>query len=239
MLTLFLASCKDKVICPAFQSTYILDDSTRLAFYNPIMLLDKATRDQYLSEVAPGTGSGDSISALTLNPETTLGEYEALLPYFAHAESYLTTWNIKKTKFGIIKRDIFIVKNYKLRTAPMENVFGPPKEDTTSVDVGDFVAGDFADSTTTLLASAKPMKQEQQYLFDYRRDDKFNVEQFYYNKYFGKLLVNNKPPAPEPTEEEEPDTTKAKKKKGLKGLLKKKQTEEEIIESDEEEEIDY
>jgi hypothetical protein len=174
-------SCKDKVICPAFQSTYILDDSMRMAYFSPFQ--------------------GDSIPR-----ETAM---------------------VRKSKYGIIKRDPYLVKNYKLKTAPMENVLRPPVEDTTSVETGEFVAEDFVEGDSLLASNEKkePEEKEEKYKYGYRRDDKFNVEQEYYNKYFGYLFIDDSPEVDPEEELSETDST-VSKKKGLKGLFKKKTPEE-------------
>jgi hypothetical protein len=175
-------SCKDKVICPAFQSTYILDDSMRMAYFSPFL--------------------GDSLPR-----ETAM---------------------VRKSKYGIIKKDPYLIKNYKLKTSPMENVLRPPVEDTTSVETGEFVAEDFVEGDSLLASNKKkePEEKEEKYKYGYRRDDKFNVDQEYYNKYFGYLFIDDSPDV-EPEEEglSETDSTLSKKR-GLKGLFKKKTPEE-------------
>lgn len=187
VLTAFLfQACTDKVICPAFQSTYILDDSIRLAFYSPF--------------------EGDSI------PKEQ-------------------PW-VRKDKHGIAKKEWLIVKNYKLKTAPMENVLAPPQEDSIAVEEGEFVAEDFVETDSTGTVNELPValqeeKKEQKYRFKYDPADNFNVEQEYYNKYFGALFIDDTPdPDPELEGEglgedlSESDTTATKKKFGL-GMFKK------------------
>lgn len=175
-------SCKDKVICPAFQSTYILDDSMRMAYFSPFL--------------------GDSLPR-----ETAM---------------------VRKSKYGIIKKDPYLVKNYKLKTSPMENVLRPPEEDTTSVETGEFVAEDFVEGDSLLASNEKkePEEKEEKYKYGYRRDDKFNTEQEYYNKYFGYLFVDDTPEVEEEEEGLSETDSTASKKKGIKGLLKKKSPEE-------------
>ena len=130
------------MICPAFQSTYILDDSIRLAYYSPF--------------------EGDSI------PKEQ-------------------PW-VRKDRYGIGKKDWLFVKNYKLKTAPMENVLAPPKEDSIAVDEGEFVAEDFMEADSLGLPEEIPValqeEEEQKYKYKYDPADNFNVDQEYYNKYF-------------------------------------------------------
>lgn len=189
VLTAFLfQACTDKVICPAFQSTYILDDSIRLAYYSPF--------------------EGDSI------PKEQ-------------------PW-VRKDKHGIAKKEWLMVKNYKLKTAPMENVLAPPQEDSVIVEEGEFVAEDFVEGDSLGITDELPValqeeEKEQKYRFKYDPADNFNVDQEYYNKYFGELFIDDTPdPEPEVEEEgqdigedlSESDTTSTKKKFGL-GMFKK------------------
>lgn len=87
------------------------------------------------------------------------------------------------------------VKNYKLKTAPMENVLTPAPEPIDSLN-DDFVAeelyiGDsIPEEDLTQVASNKP---EQRYYYGYKRDDQFNRDMEYYVKYFGHLMPDNRP----------------------------------------------
>lgn len=241
-------ACADRVICPAFQSTYILDDSTRIAYYSYVWKLDEATRQQYLGSLSTQT-EADS-GAVGAGPSSKMGEY------FAYAAQYVPARDIvKKNKFGIIKYEPNWMKKLQLRTAPMENVLGPEKEEEISVDEGEFYASDFESLDSTLTVSATlgdsllvndsttvgsqlaseevpaslAEKKEQKYRFKYDPNDNFNADQDYYNKYFGVLLLDNTPdPVPQPVDslnvsEEEilPDSLR-QEKKGIKGLFKKK-----------------
>ncbi|MEO9484853.1 MAG: hypothetical protein ABJG47_15445 [Ekhidna sp.] len=196
-----LMSCQDRVICPAFQSTYILDDSTRNAYFSYVWQLDENTRAQYLA----GQQGGD--------PDDTLGVVtQPKTDYYAYAGEKMVPWRLqKKTKYGIVKQPplkplIKPIKNYQRRTAPMENVLAPEPISN------DFVASDFTDSlgidslsiamdslSLDSVAAPSPVvaKEETRYLYGYDPSDNFNVEQEYYNKYFGEKLVDRRP-KPEP-----------------------------------------
>ena len=196
LVSLFvLFSCQDKVICPAFQSTYILDDSTRNAYYSYVWQLDEVTRAKYFAESA-NTG-GDSLGVVA-QPKTD---------YYAYAGEKVVPWRVRKrTKYGIVKYEPYWLKKYRMRTAPMENIFAPEPLETN------FVASDFSDSLTLdslsiasvdsasldslvkePVALAKEEKDEVRYRFKYDPNDNFNVEQEYYNKYFGEQFIDKRP----------------------------------------------
>ncbi len=223
-----LTGCRDKIICPAFQSTYILDDSVRTVYYSYLWKLDKDTRAKYLETRR---------AADTLN--TTLAPTKQS-DYYAYLDKYIVPpREVEKTKYGIVKYEPYWMKNYQQRISPKENVLAPPPspiEETPYTDVGVIVSTDFSDSTkltldSTAVAVAKPdslqeafvlptlaraaPKKEKtpvKYLYRYDpKDSLLNVEQEYYNKYFGQLLVDNRKARtvvqpiqtqPEPTEEE-------------------------------------
>lgn len=237
LFILTLGSCRDKVICPAFQSTYILDDSTRYAYYSYVWKLDDEARQQYFGSLKATTDSLASDSGVF----TT--ETDKMMPYYAYAEQIVPPLDpVQKTKFGIVKYEPFWLKNYKLRTAPMENIRGPEPEEEKIVDEGEFIASDFqtdsirgdstvqtiSDSTLVggrIIAETARKKKERKYLYRYREDDDFNVEQEYYNKYFGEKLVDNRPPPPE-VEEDELDSLSTEKRSFLdfiKDLFSKKE----------------
>ncbi|MFY0606862.1 MAG: hypothetical protein JXR10_09105 [Cyclobacteriaceae bacterium] len=198
-----LSSCVDKVICPAFQSTYILDDSSRMAYYSPLWKIDKEERLKYLAEQKAKTQSYDSAGPIV----ASVGKGN---DYFAHVEPYVvTTKEVKKTKYGIVKYEPYWLKKYNMRTAPMENLLAPdPIKVPEPIDYGEFIVSDFTDSVSDSTAIAmvdipsdtfeipklavveppKP-KNEIKYLYRYDPEDEMlNVEQAYYNKYFGNQL---------------------------------------------------
>lgn len=233
-----LYSCQDRVICPAFQSTYILDDSTRNAFFSYAWQLDEETRAQYFAKQASQSNTDDTLQVgLVSQPKTD---------YYAYAGEKVVPWRVpKRTKYGIQKKVPYPIKNYRLRTAPMENVLAP--EPVTN----NFVASDFTDSLSldsTAIAldslDTKPVvaKQETKYLYKYDPKDNFNVEQEYYNKYFGEKLIDkrstSKQNAPINTPQEALPDSLQTKESFFKKLFKKKdktQSEEEAeVESNEE-----
>lgn len=238
---ILLTACTDRIICPAYQSTYILDDSTRTAFYSYAWKLDEGTRQQYIASLsAVDTTQVDSIGMGDAPPKNNWSEY------YAYAGRYVQPREeVRKTKYGIVKREPHWLKKYKLRTAPMVNVYGPERQQTGPVDEGEFYASDFDSSDSLGIVSSDSLgldstavarqevpssvkqKKEQKYRFRYDPDDNFNAEQDYYNKYFGKLLVDNRPdpkPAPVDTLANQtavPDSLQTEKN-GLRGLFKKK-----------------
>ena len=254
---ILLTSCKDKIICPAFQSTYILDDSTRTAYFSYAWKLDEAERQEFIDM---GYGSGATTNTEIVEDTQPLDTSASpiaeapMMEYFAYAEEYVVDpYPVKKNKYGIMKLPPFIYKNYLLKMSPMENVLGPEEEEPEIMDEGEFVAEDFVETDSLAEGEEIPValqdeeeteEQEQRYLFEYDPKDDFNVDQEYYNKYFGELFIDNSPPEPEEeeiTEEEmESDTTATKKKGlfggGLFGKKKKDQEEDEDTEDEDPEE---
>lgn len=223
-----LMSCQDKVICPAFQSTYILDDSTRNAYFSYVWQLDESTRSEFLSKQQSGSSEEDTMGVVA-QPKTD---------YYAYAGEKIVPWRLqKRTKYGIIKKTWFPIKNYQLRTAPMENVLGPEPVSN------DFVASEFGDSLrvdslsiamdsslvdSTALAMENEEAEEEKkvkFLYGYDPADNFNVEQLYYNKYFAEKFIDRRPePTPQVADTlsnvEQPDSLQ--RKSPLKGLFNKK-----------------
>lgn len=227
---ILLMACQDKIICPAFQSTYILDDSTRYAYYSYVWQLDEATRTAFLAGSADSLSNNDSLG-IVAQPKTD---------YYAYAEQKLVPWRVRKrNKYGIVKYEPYWLKKYRMRTAPMENVFAPEPLETN------FVASEFSDSLSVdslAVASvdsldslqvqptiaAEDTEEEVRYLFKYDPTDNFNVEQEYYNKYYGEMFIDKRPkPEPAPVDSLAnatlPDSLVAEEKGPfLKGLFKKK-----------------
>ena len=247
-----LISCQDKVICPAYQSTYILDDDTRNAYFSYVWQLDEFTRSQFLSQQQFGDSTGSDSLGTIAQPKTD---------YYAHAGEYIVPWRQpKKTKYGIVKPVFYPIKKYRMRTAPMENVLAPEplSNDFTEEDFGidsiqsdtlNFVAIDSIASDSILVAKAEPAapkkKDEVRFLYGYDPSDNFNVEQLYYNKYFAERLIDKR--STSKTKEKEvvaddsasnldADSTSVNQKRGLKGLFKRK-NKSNIKESDSEEQV--
>lgn len=201
LLAIQLVACRDKIICPAFQSTYILDESTRSVYYSYLWKLDEDTRTKYLASAA----AKDSTNGYMGNSSgNTLKYYDYVSDIIQPREE------VRRSKYGIVKYEPMWLKNYHLKSAPMENVLGPKTEviQPTTFDTGEFLASDFSDSVsgdstmfvrrdsvllaqkTTIKATNEPVKKEVKYLYRYDPDTLNNVEQEYYNKYYGKLLVD-------------------------------------------------
>lgn len=232
--------CQDKIICSAFQSTYILDDSTRNAYYSYVWQLDETTRTEYLASLQ-GAPEGDSLSPVAAQAPT--------VDYYSYAGEKVVPWRVRnRTKFGVVKYEPYWLKNYRMRTAPMENVYAPKPPEPVEIDSiatapTDLVAVDSLgvaplDSLEVDLAALEEQtveveekKKQQKYLHGYDPLDIFNVEQEYYNKYFGEKLIDRRPePDKEALQATDslanaiPDSLQ-KKKFSFKGLFKKKQNE--------------
>ena len=240
-----LISCQDKVICPAYQSTYILDDSTRFAYYSYVWQLDESTRAQFLAQNDTAIIASDSLgTSVAQQPKTD---------YYAYAGELVVPWReTKRTKYGIVKPVFMPIKKYRMRTAPMRNIFGPDPEPIST----DFVADASMDSNLTdslgiasidtlgtpVVADVSEEEVEKtRYLFGYDPKDKFNVEQLYYNKYFSDRLIDTSPlPEPKPNAPIDSVATDSlgmdslqSKKPLLKGLFKKKKKDSAPTEEDE------
>ncbi len=226
-LILLLFSCRDRVICPAFQSTYILDDSVRIAYFSYIWKLDEVDRIKILEQRNAQKDSVNNLSgeyvALsdTLTADTVLQKPE--IDYYAYVEDLVVPpREVRKNKFGIIKYEPYWLKNYHLRTAPMENVLAPkpeeviqPLADESSLAINiesdsSLIVGLEADSSgiasldsiglsTDVIAQVEKEEEKgPRFLFKYDPEDNFNVEQAYYNKWFGDQLIYKRPrPKPE------------------------------------------
>ena len=227
--------CRDKIICSAFQSTYILDDSTRNAFYSYVWQLDEVTRSEYLASL------NNTASDSTDSTQTNVGSQNGT-DYYAYAGEKVVPWRTKKrTKYGIVKYEPFWLTNYKLRTAPMENVHKPKRKEKSSFDPN-YVATQYNDSTLVdslgiasldslnqTLVATEEKEDETKYLYGYDPSDNFNVEQEYYNKYYASKFIDNRPKR-EPVNLTPTDSlgqavlsdSLKKKKSPFKGLFKKK-----------------
>lgn len=228
-LLLLSVGCRSKLICPAFQSTYILDDSLRSAYFSPLWKLDKETRDAYIKK-----NYDDSKSQ-----------------YFASVETYVAKAEAgNRTKFGIVRYEPNWLKKYQMRTAPQQDLIwteGVSEDLKDFMDIGSFVASDFGldsisgDSVILATQDSVPLKK---YLFGYDPQGQNNAEQEYYNKYFGYLLVAKAAPSNEdlPTDSTgaridefiENDSLQVKKRSFLKRKKKKEVTEDEtkLLEDD-------
>lgn len=190
---LLLAACHEKVICPAFQSTYILDNSTGYAFYSYVWQLNELDREQFLSQMKKTTPDS------SINPSSHLET-----DYYAHAEEHVVPWRVRKrNKYGIVRYEPRWLTNYYMKTAPMKNIFGPKSVETTT-----FIASSFSDSiandsliiastmdtlkTAKTVVVAKNTEDKVRFLYKFDPKDRFNVEQEYYLKYFGEQLIDKR-----------------------------------------------
>ncbi len=255
-IVLCFSACRDKVICPAFQSTYILDDSVRSVYYSYLWKLDEEERLQYLAKRKAAIAPPETDSLQTGGPIVASASET---DYFAYvAEFKVPERDLNKSKFGVVKYEPYWLKNYRQRTAPMENILSPPPpptiipEDTAKIDVGEFVASDFNDSLAVDSASVaidaeiavdstslaeedsfdipsfppiakmapEKVKPEVRYLYGYDpKDEQLNVEQQYYNRYFGNQLYVKVIKNPTPV-----DTTSVEEKGSFfKNLFTKKE----------------
>lgn len=227
-LILILFSCRDRVICPAFQSTYILDDSVRIAYFSYIWKLDEVDRIKILEQRTAQNDSinelADGIVALSDTTAVDATSQKPVIDYYAYVEDLVVPpREVKKNKFGIIKYQPYWLKNYYLKTAPMENVLTPQPEDLEVEPLADesmlavnidsdstLTVGLEADSvgiamtdslTSDVMARAEPEEEEDRgprFLFKYDPNDNFNVDQVYYNRWYGdQLIYQPKPPKPD------------------------------------------
>jgi hypothetical protein len=246
LVVLLAASCRDKVICPTFQSTYILDDSVRNTYFSYLWYLSEDERKSYLaanakpSEVLPP----DSLGAMVASTDKAAG-----VDYFAYTAEYKPpVRETKKTKFGIVKRTPIIpdlVRNIQLKTGPRQNVLTPPtpdaEEDEPAGMPQDSAAYAPLDSTAAMAqvdslgvqrvdsaAVAKKVEKKrapwEPFKYGFNPLDSMQPDQEYYFRKYGWLLQNAKPKE-EPADSTASDST-ATQKKGLKGLFKKKNKEE-------------
>ena len=227
-LSAIFMSCKDKIICPAFQSAFILSDSMRTAYFSNSWRLDEQTREAYFTSLSKSGASikesenpikdTDFLYASENSTSLSSRDLSTLSKYFAFVEEYDPPQiHVNKNKYGIIKKSPYFVKNWKLRTAPMEDVLAPNVKKDINIDEGKFTTSDFTvtndsiegdplDSlmisrnnsilsqkdTVTVPRSLSEKEDKEDYRFRYDPNDNFNVEQEYYNKYFGDLLLDHK-----------------------------------------------
>jgi len=191
--------------------------------------LDEATRSQFLSQAQSAA-----------DPSDTLGVTPATQPrtdYYAYAGEKVVPWRVPaRTKYGIIKPVFMPLKKYRMRTAPMENVFAPDPPAANNYVADNLLDSTQTDSlrlaaTDTLSLDALTFEEEEKpktrFLYGYDPADNFNVEQLYYNKYFSDRLIDDRPePEPQPiaVDTTGSDSTEAKKP-FFKGLFKKRNKE--------------
>ena len=153
-VVLLLTSCRDKVICPTFQSTYILDDSVRATYFSYLWYLDEDERKSHLSSTAK-IPPPDSLGITVASTEGSGG-----VDYWDYTAQYkVLPRESKRTKYGIVKRTPVIpnlVRNLQLKTSPMENVLTPPdvKKEEENLESADDSTLAPLDSTTITVSNS-------------------------------------------------------------------------------------
>lgn len=247
LIVLLLASCRDKVICPTFQSTYILDDSVRSTYFSYLWYLDEDERKAHLASNAK-IPPPDSLGVTVASADGAAG-----VDYWDYTAQYkIAPQRTKKTKYGIVKRTPVIpnlVKNFQMKTSPMENVLTPPEvqkpedpatepasnADSMAIAPLDSTAAIAANDSTsssinqpadsTALAEDDPKKAWERFKYGFDHTKPMQPDQEYYFRKYGWLL-QNAPPPEEPKDSLQasaglPDSLQSDttKRKGLKGLF--------------------
>ncbi len=194
---LLLTGCQYKVICPTFQSTFILDDSVRTTYFSYLWYLEDGERDEYLlskSKIPPTDSAGVLVASASEDP----------IDYFSYTEEYkVNPYQPKKNKFGMIKRAPYPIRLWQLKKSPMQNVLTPPGAGIPEPDTRD----DYLDSLIAISDSAmvdslnqvmakREEQQNQRALFLYDFDDyqwDMQPDQKLYFDKFGYLLQNTVP----------------------------------------------
>jgi hypothetical protein len=214
---LLIVSCRDKVICPTFQSTYILDDSVRTTYFSYLWYLDEEERQQHLAgEAKTAPQDTDSLDMLVASADNE----QAPVDYFAYTSEYKAPLQrTRKTKYGVIKEPIAfttLIRNIRMKTGPRQNVLTPPMPsaeeetenlmamDSTQSDslssVGGLAADSLATDSTAVAQTPEEKADEEWERFKYGFVPRpgMHPDQDYYYKKYGWLLQNARP---------EPDTT--------------------------------
>ncbi len=222
LIPYLLISCQYKVVCPAYQSAYILDKSTRQAYFSYVWQLDEDTRTQFLAQQNTQE-SEDSLQIMVEQPKTD---------YYAYVSKKIIPRTFpKRTKYGTIKKVVSPIKNFQLKIAPKKNILAPEDPISTNFvasEIGSLPPADSfsiaIDSINKATDQTKPAiaKDKTKFLYGYDPKDNFNVEQEYYNKYFGEQLIDNRQKKPSaPLDSLSSDSVKIKKS-FLRNLFKKK-----------------
>jgi hypothetical protein len=207
-------SCKDKVICPAFQSTYILNDSIRRAKFSMF-----------------GEDSLPKFQVASRRNKYGISEKYKILNFFK--KNYDLKTSPKENQLGPPAKDPLFVH-------PGDTVDLMDEGEFLASDFADSLSTDSLTVVPDVVASAQieePTGPKFKYRYDQRNP--YSVEQIYYNKYFGETLVDTRPPPKpkEPVVEEVPiegDTTSVDSKKKFGSFLKRKKKAKEDSEEPEE-----
>ena len=192
-------SCKDKVICPAFQSTYILNDSIRTAKFSLF-----------------GEDSLPKVQIASRRNKYGISEKYRFFDFFR--KNYDLKTSPKENTLGNPAKDSIYVH-------PEDSL---DLMDEGEFIASDFATeGEAIDSLAVVpdgVATANEGPKGPKYKYRYDERNPYNTEQIYYNKYFGEMLVDDRPP-PKPIEpelEETDSTSTSKMKKLIPGFLRKK-----------------
>ena len=197
------SSCKDRVICPAFQSTYILNDSIRMAKYSLF-----------------GEDSLPKFQVASRRNKYGISEKYRFFDFFR--KNYDLKTAPKKNQLGPPAKDSLFVHPGDTLDLMDEGEFI-----ASDFANSDSLATDSLAVVPDVVASNSIEPQGPKYKYRYDQRNPYSTEQIYYNKYFGEMLVDKRPP-PKPMEEEvgeavvESDTTTSSGKKLIPGFLKKK-----------------
>ena len=214
-LGLAASSCKDRVICPAFQSTYILNDSIRMAKYSLF-----------------GEDSLPKFQVASRRNKYGISEKYRFFDFFR--KNYDLRTAPKTNQLGPPAKDSLFVHPGDTLELMDEGEF--IASDFTD---SDSLATDSLAVVPDVVASTNTEPQGPKYKYRYDQRNPYSTEQMYYNKYFGEMLVDKRPP-PKPVEEKvdeaivESDTTSTSGKKLIPGFLKKKKkSKDEVTEPEE------
>ena len=245
LLVLLLASsCRDKVICSAFQSTYILDDSVRATYFSYMWYLDEDERTNTAVTADVAQNSTDSLGVTVASAESGGG-----VDYIAYTAQYrVPPQQTYKNKNGIVRKNPIIpniIRNLQLRTTPKENILTPPdawkpedeiqQESTTPLDTTYYASVDSTASVSALdsLNTTEPIdsldaglsdeqlaRQEwEQFKYGFNPLDSMQPDQEYYFKKYGYLLLNKPPEEQSPESNEVTQESDSTGGKGLKGFF--------------------
>ena len=213
-------ACRDKIVCPAFQSTYILNDSLRTAKYSLF-----------------GADSMPKFQMASRRDKYGISKKYRFFNYFK--KNYDLKTAPKENWLGPPAKDsLFIYPEDTLLNLDEGEFYASDFYDLDSL------SSDSTSVVPSVVATAEPENKGPKYKYRYDRRNPYSSEQIYYNKHFGEMLVDTRPPPPPPAEEsevalDESDTTQVSgKKKLVPGFFKKKKKnkdeEDQQQESDEE-----
>ncbi len=172
VLCVVFVGCKDNVVCPAFQSTYILNDSVRWARYS--LFENDSTPKMAMASRRTKYGVNKKTSLFRKNYELMTAPKVNVLGNPAPDPAYY------REEVDVIAMEL-------------------ASNDSLQLAAGDSLG---MDSTMVLAdaSEAFPVTDDDgpKYKYRYHPHNPYNQEQEYYNKYFGELLVDNRPPPPTP-----------------------------------------